>query len=193
MQEVALQCQCGSVTGHTLPITANTGSRLVCHCDDCQAFAHFLKDDGRIMNEHGGIDVFQMPVSYVKITQGLEEVRCMKLTPKGSFRWFTECCKTPIGVTMGAGVPFIGLAHNFMHDAGCRDKNLGPVLGFIQTKFASTPLPASVKQSNFPIGLMMRSLFKVISWKLKGLNKPSPFFDNNGMPISTPLILNKEP
>lgn len=193
MQEIALKCHCGLVSGHTHPIAANSGTRAVCYCDDCQAFAYFLDDDGRIMNEHGGTDVFNMPVSYIHITEGKENIHCVRLTPKGSFRWYTKCCKTPIGLTWSSTMPFIGVAHNFMDNTNCRDRDLGPVLGHVQTKFASSPLPHNIKQSAFPFKLIIRFLTKTIAWKVQGLNKPSVFFDDSGKPISASLILNKEP
>jgi hypothetical protein len=37
-----------------------------------------------------------------------------------------------------------------------------------------------------------RVVAKILSWKLKGLNKPSEFFNNNREPICEPQILDKK-
>ncbi|MBK7156829.1 MAG: hypothetical protein IPH72_34545 [Sandaracinaceae bacterium] len=42
---VDLRCQCGAVRGVSNDIAPHTGMHIVCMCDDCQAFAHFLEQD----------------------------------------------------------------------------------------------------------------------------------------------------
>ncbi len=189
MTRIPLKCSCGAVRGMTKCVTANSGIRVVCCCDDCQTFANYLNREDVILDEYGGTDIFQMPMSHIQITHGINNIRCVRLSPKGMFRWYTECCKTPIGNTMSAGVPFIGIIHNFMDDDGIRDENLGPVLGYLQTQFAKKALPPSQNQSAFPIRIIIRFCSNMIFWKLKGLNRPSPFFDSSGSPVSVPHIL----
>ncbi len=89
---------------------------------------------------------------------------------------------------MGPGVPFIGLIHNFMDNASKRDEELGKSRGHIQTKFARKEPPTPLKGSSFKI--ILRSFSKLLVWKVKGLNKPSAFFDDNGKPLAKPNILN---
>jgi len=187
--EVPLKCSCGAVQGVASSVTAKSGNRVVCCCDDCQLFARYLDREDVMLDKYGGTDIFQMPISHVSIIQGAEKIRCVRLSRKGMFRWYVECCKTPIGNTMSAGVPLIGVIHNFMDDTSNREKNIGPVLGYTQTKFAKKALPPDRNQSTFPIGLILRFLSKVILWKLKGLNRPSPFFSSSGSPVSEPHIL----
>lgn len=141
-----------------------------------------------ILDEYGGTDIFQMPVAHIKITKGSQQIRCMRLSPKGLFRWYTECCKTPIGNTLSAGMPFVGVIHSFMDDAGMRDKNLGPVLGYTRIKFAQKTIPPDKNPSTFPIGIILKSLSSIVRWKLQRLNKPSLFFDHDGIPVSPPHI-----
>ncbi|XPF95264.1 DUF6151 family protein [Colwellia sp. RE-S-Sl-9] len=112
----------------------------------------------------------------------------IRLIPKGMYRWYTKCCNTPIGNSMGAGVPFIGIIHSFMDNASTRDEELGKNRGHIQIKFAKKEVPTDLKGSSFKI--ILRSLSKLVVWKIKGLNKPSVFFDDNGKPIVEPNILN---
>ncbi|WGK69146.1 DUF6151 family protein [Candidatus Haliotispira prima] len=191
MAEVRLKCSCGIVQGVAHDISPNSGTRLVCYCDDCQAFARFLKRED-VTDAHGGTDIFQTTHSRIQITDGAEQLRCLKLRPKGLFRWYTECCKTPIANTVSSGVPFVGMIHNFMDDDGVRDSVLGPVRGYIQGKFAKETLPAKWRGARFPLRIVMRSLCKLLAWKVQGLHKPSPFFDASGNPVGKLCILDSD-
>ena len=185
MSEVTLKCSCGAIEGIAHNVSANAGTRLVCHCDDCQAFANYFDGNSGVLDKFGGTDIFQMPISQVEITKGVEHMNCIKLKPKGLIRWYAGCCRTPIGNTISSNIPFIGVIHSFMDDAGVRDKNIGLVRGYM---YAKDSCPAERKKtSSFKI--IIRILLKMLVWKIKGLNKPSSFFDSNGSPISTPLVI----
>ena len=41
--DLPLRCSCGAVTGTLRGVASRRGNRLVCYCDDCQSFAHFLR------------------------------------------------------------------------------------------------------------------------------------------------------
>ena len=50
-----IRCRCGTLTGYVSdPGRARRG---VCYCRDCQAYAHFLRNTGGILDEKGGTDV----------------------------------------------------------------------------------------------------------------------------------------
>lgn len=134
-----------------------------------------------------------MPLSDMKLVGGAEQIRCVRLSSKGMHRWYAACCNTPIGNTLSAGGPFVGMIHNFMDDEGVRDKNIGLVRGYVQTKFAGENLPDERKQSGFPWRLIIRMLSRMLVWKLKGKGKPSPFFDSSGKPVSEPRVLDSNP
>jgi hypothetical protein len=189
MTEVSLKCSCGTVQGAANNITPASGTRIVCYCDDCQAFAAYLSQTSEIVDAYGGTDIFQITPSQIKISEGADQIRCIRLGPKGMFRWYTECCQTPIGNTLGSGAPFVGVIHNFMDDTDSRDQNLGPILGHIHVKFAKESLPDQLKSFGSLTRIIIRTLLKLLVWKLKGLNKPSPFFDAHGAPVSEPRIL----
>jgi hypothetical protein len=97
--DIPLRCRCGHVRGVANDVAPDTGFRFVCYCGDCQAFARFL---GRpdVLDTAGGTDIFQMPTGRVKLTAGTDAVRCLHLSGK-VFRWYTDCCQTPIGNTAG--------------------------------------------------------------------------------------------
>ncbi|MEH6346015.1 MAG: DUF6151 family protein [Bermanella sp.] len=188
MPEIKLKCSCGKVKGKTKDVNESSGTRVVCCCDDCQSFAGYLNQESSVLDQYGGTDIFQMPISNIKIIEGIEQISSVRLSAKGMYRWHTRCCNTPIGNSMGAGVPFIGLIHNFMDNASARDEELGENRGHIQTKFARQEVPTDLKGSSFKI--IFRSLSKLLVWKIKGLNKPSTFFDDNEKPIAKPNVLN---
>jgi hypothetical protein len=195
MTDLRLQCSCGKVAGVARNVSATSGTRLVCYCDDCQAFARYLDREDTVLDQHGGTDIFQLTPSQVEITQGSEQLRSLRLSEKGMFRWYTECCKTPIANTASAGLPFVGMIHSFM-DAGAynsdaRTAALGPVRSHVQTRFA-TALPADMGHPGFPLGLIFRSIRKILIAKLRGRGRPSPFFDAGGAPVATPIILDRE-
>ena len=188
MPEIKLKCSCGKVRGKTKDINERSGTRITCCCDDCQAFTEYLNQESSVLDQYGGTDIFQMPISNIKITEGTDQLSSLRLSSKGMYRWYAKCCNTPIGNSMGAGGPFIGVIHNFMDHASTRDEELGKNRGHIQIKFAKQEVPMYLKGS--PIKIILRSLSKLIVWKIKGLNIPSVFFNENGKPIAKPSILN---
>jgi len=185
---VQLRCVCGKVRGVAHNVTSQSINRIVCHCDDCQAFANYLHTENSL-DTYGGTDIVQMPLSEVEITQGEELLRSIKLTPTGMYRWYTECCRTPIGNTLSAAVPFIGMIHTFMDiDDKQRDEVLGPVRGYVQTKFALKTTSSERVEVN-PVANTIRMLYKMVTWKLKSFGKSTAFFDTKGNPIAKPTIL----
>lgn len=191
MADLHLKCHCGAVEGRAENLSPEAGNRIVCCCDDCQAFADYLGRDD-ILDEYGGTDIFQLPPARVSITRGADRLRCLRLGPRGLIRWYTDCCNTPVGNTVSAGVPFIGMVHSFMGDAGVRDRALGPALGYVQTRFARRPPPAGRGHPRIPPRILFRAVLKVLLWKLRGRHRPSPFFDAGGKPVSEPHIVNSE-
>lgn len=187
MTEVILKCACGKLQGKTDFLTPSLGTRIVCCCIDCQAFAQFLKRESSILDEYGGTDIFQMPISMIKVNEGLEQIACMKLSSKGLYRWYAKCCNTPIGNTMGADSSFIGVIHSFMEHESTRDNDLGESMGYVEVKDSKKSVPAEQTGSVFKI--VLRSIFKLTLWKVRGLNKPSVFFDDDGNPIVKPRVV----
>lgn len=190
MTDISLKCSCGEVRGTAKNITPSNGLRIVCCCDDCQSFAHYLNRSDDILDKFGGTDISQTSQAQVLIEHGAEHLRSVKLKQKGLVRWYTECCKTPIGNTMNGSMPFIGVIHNFMDDAGSRDANLGPVKSYVMGKYAIEPPTHSNTSDKFPISITFKVIGKILGWKLRGMHKPSSFFNADGKPVSRPTVLN---
>ena len=188
MGTIPLQCQCGQVKGRAIDISPETVNRVVCYCDDCQNFAHYLKQAERTLNEHGGTDIVQITPPQIQIDQGLEQLRSVRLKEKGLIRWYTQCCQTPVANTVSESIPFVGLIHCFWAESSEEQKTLGPVRYRIYGKFASGETPSEVSQG-VPLLFILRNIIRVLGAKIRGLNQPSPFFDLKGIPISSPIIV----
>lgn len=189
MTDIPLKCACGEVQGTAKNITPSNGLRVVCCCDDCQSFAHFLERSDDILDEFGGTDISQTSQAQIIIERGAEHLRSVKLKPKGLVRWYTDCCKTPIGNTMNGAMPFIGVIHNFMDDDGVRDANLGPVQHYVMSQHALKPPVHPQTAEKFPIGVTFKIVRKMAAWKLRGMHKPSAFFNDDGKPVSRPVLV----
>jgi len=125
MATIPLACRCGDMAGSAADITPTSGNRIVCCCTDCQAFAAWLGPDAGALDAFGGTDIYQAPASSIAIDRGQDRLRSMRLSEKGLIRWYAGCCNTPIGNTVNARLPFVGLIHTFI-DLDDRDAVPGP-------------------------------------------------------------------
>ncbi len=185
-----LQCRCGKLKGYvSQPGSVN---RAVCYCRDCQAFAHFLGRATEILDSKGGSDVVQTTPARVTLTNGMEMLACMRLTPNGLMRWYAKCCNTPIGNTLGNfKVSFVGLIHSCLDNGETSlDESFGPVRMWVNTKAAkgevrSSPLAA--------MGGVTRILGMLLRARLNGSYKRTAFFSSqSGAPVATPKVLSRE-
>src|SRR6201988_2315539 len=94
-KQMELRCRCGEVVGRVDNASPQKVNRVVCYCDDCQAFAHQL---GRadLLNAQGGSDIIQVAPASLTFIKGQNRIAGVRLTPKGLFRWYTTCCNTPV-------------------------------------------------------------------------------------------------
>ena len=184
-----LRCRCGHVRGVANEVAPNSGFRFVCYCQDCQAFARFLEQPD-VLDTAGGTDIFHLPASRVKLRMGTDAVRCLHLSSK-VFRWYTDCCRTPIGNTAGPRFPVIGLIHSFMSldtDGRTRDEMLGAPLCRIFEGSAIGPLPPNAPPPR-SLGLVALRVPTLLGWWLRGLGRPNPFFnDHTNAPLSVPRV-----
>jgi hypothetical protein len=181
-----LGCRCGQVRGTVVEVAPNAGFRFVCYCKDCQAFARFLERPD-MLDTAGGTDIFHLPPGRVKLTAGAGAVRCLQFSAK-VFRWYTDCCRTPIANTAGPRFPVIGLIHSFMsvEGGGSRDAMLGAPLCRIFEGSAVGPLPPNAPPPR-SAGLVVRRMPTLLGWWLRGLGRPNPFFDEHtSAPLSAP-------
>jgi hypothetical protein len=189
--DLPLRCQCGRIRGVAGNVSPSSGFRFICYCRDCQAFARWLgRTDG--LDSAGGTGIFHMPPARVKLTAGLDALQCLCFSSK-VLRWYGACCRTPIANTAASpGFPVLGLINCFMDpQAGARslDKALGPPLCRLYQASATGPLPSDAPGPLSP-GIFFRRVPKLLGWWARGLNRPTPFFDEQTKaPRAEPRVL----
>lgn len=170
-----LGCRCGEVKGRLANPSPRSVSRVVCYCDDCQAFAHQL---GRadLLDPYGGSDTVQVAPAALSYISGQQQIAGLRLTPKGLYRWYARCCNSPLGNMVGPALPFIGvLAQAFAQGGQQPDALFGRPIGAIMAKYAIGDPPSASK--GFGLPLMLHVVSKVIGWRLGGRTWPHPFFE----------------
>jgi hypothetical protein len=189
--DLPLRCRCGHLRGAASGISPSTGFRFVCYCRDCQVFARFL---GRpdVLDPAGGTDIFQMPAARVRLTEGTDAMRCLRLSNK-VLRWYSECCRTPIGNTAaGPRFPVVAVIHSLMDhesDGRSRDEALGLPLCRIYERSAVGALPPNAPPPP-SLRIFGRLTSKRLSWWIRGLARPTPFFDDRtNAPRAVPHVL----
>ena len=189
MSDVRLKCGCGAVRGVLHDVTPATVNPIWCYCDDCQAFARAV---GRpeVLDEHGGTLLVQASPAQLEITDGREHLAALRLTDRGMVRWYTTCCRTPIGNELASlRPPFVGILRGFL-DAPSDDA-IGPVRARVQTRFA-TGDPATRPPEDASPRVFVRLFGMLVRWWLRGDAKRSTFRDAQRRPIVPPRVLSAE-
>ena len=191
--DLTIRCRCGTFSGTARRVSAEAGNRGVCYCDDCQAFAHHLGAAAATLDAQGGTDIFQMSPARLAVVQGLDRLACLRVTARGPLRWYSDCCKTPIGNTAPTRqLPIVGLILSSV-EAEPRelDEVLGPVRARIMTRYAKgTVADSAPAYEGFPKSHIVRMLWKILVWRVRGDHRRSPFFDpGTGKPIASPHFL----
>jgi hypothetical protein len=184
---LALSCRCGHVRGVANEVAPTSGFRFVCYCRDCQAFARFLQRPD-VLDMAGGTDIFHMPAGRVTLTAGTDAIRCLRFSSR-VFRWYADCCRTPIANTAGPRFPVVGLIHSFMShyaDGRTRDEALGAPLCRIFEHSAIGPLPPNAPPPR-SLELVAPRVPTLLGWWMRGLGRPNPFFSETG-PLSAPRV-----
>jgi len=186
-----LRCRCGDVRAVVRDPSPKTVNRVICYCDDCQAFALQL---GRadLLDVHGGTDVVQVAPASLTFVQGQDKIAALRLSPKGLFRWHARCCNTPVGNTLTPSVPFVGVvAQAFETDGQDPDALFGRPVGTNLGKFAIGDVPGKTK--GISLSLLLRVLRLVLGWRLTGKTWPHPFFERgSGTPRYPVIVLSRE-
>src|SRR5688500_7644860 len=137
--DLPVRCSCGALRAVARGVSARRGNHVVCYCDDCQSFAHFLERAGETLDAHGGTEIFHTSPARLEFTSGAARLACMRLTPNGMLRWYASCCRTPIGNTLPTPrIPFVGLIVRCIErsDGRSLDEALGPIRARGHARFA---------------------------------------------------------
>lgn len=171
-RQIEIRCHCGEVRGIVSNPSPSSVNRVTCYCDDCQAFVHQL---GRadLLNAKGGSDIVQVAPSALSFTKGLDHIVGLRLKPNGLYRWYANCCNTPVGNTLTPAVPFVGLFAQAFDTPHLSDV-IGAPTGALQGKFAIGEPPKGSTGVNLPV--LLRAVARVLGWRLRGKTWPHPFF-----------------
>ena len=190
--QIELRCRCGAVRGTVDDVDRTTVNHGTCYCTDCRAFALFLNRPD-ILNAKGGTDIVQTAPRRVRFTQGQDQLRCMRLSEKGLLRWYSACCNTPMGNMLSPRIPFVGLPRTSLEDGIARsghtaDELLGKPDPIYAREASGGPLPGA--HPTAPPRVALRAIALMLGWWIRGLGKPSPYFDPaTGEPRVTPKVL----
>lgn len=187
-RDVGLRCPCGAVRGVVHEVSPGTVNHVACYCDDCQTYAAFLGTDG-ILDAWGGSDIVQVGPARMRFVEGREPLRCVRLSPKGLFRFYAPCCHVPVGNSL-PNLPFVGVPRAlFAIEPAETEAVLGPSPG-IHGRFSHGSPPSTVHPKISPM-VAAKTAARIATWALVA-RKPSPLFDERGQPIVTPEILTKD-
>jgi hypothetical protein len=185
--DLPIGCACGELRAAARGVSARRGQRVVCHCDDCQAFAHWTGRASEVLDGYGGSEIFQTSPARLAITAGADRLACIRLTPRGLVRWYAACCRTPIGNTLATRqVPFVGLVLG-KADPGPRDALLGPIRARGHAQFAKGNPPDA--HPTFPPSVIARLLWIATVARQRGDHRRNPFFDSAGALVAAPRVL----
>ena len=194
--DLSVRCSCGAFEGVAHDVSPGAGNHVICYCDDCQSFQHFLGQADRVLDADGGTHVFQMSSGRFEITKGREHLAAMRLSPGGVVRWYADCCNSPIGNTLATPkLPFVSLvtvAFAQPTDGTSTAAVLGPVRAAVYGRFATGSSRPSGASDRVPLSIVFRFIVRLIGWRLRGDAKRSPFFDAaTGEPAVAPKVLSK--
>lgn len=185
---IALRCRCGQLRGQV--DSRRVAARAVCYCKDCQAYGHFLSSG--VLDAAGGTEVAATLPAAVRFEAGLEHLACMSLGPKGLYRWYASCCRTPIGNTpRDPKTSYVGLVRACLAESDEQlARELGPLRCRVETQSATVPVQSSGLSTAgvvFKVGLML------VKARLGGGYRENPFFRSAaGEPVKEVQLLSLE-
>lgn len=186
-----IRCRCGALQGQLT--ISNSAIRAVCYCRDCQAFARFLGPPEGMLDANGGTEIVASRPRYLTFTQGIAQLTCMSLSEAGILRWYTGCCKTPIGNTpRDCKVSHVGLVHSCLHANGrSLEESFGPVRMRVNVQSAMGKPPAN---SPARFGLAALRYMTSMAWtRVSGQYRANPFFRMpEGQPLVQPHVVSRD-
>ena len=139
-----LTCTCGQVRGEVRAAEPRLANRVICYCDDCQAFAHYL-NRADLLDERGGSDIVQIPPATLTFTRGKDKIAGVRLTLRACTAG-ARCCGAPLGNTTTPAIPFVGLlASSFRLEGQDPDALFGKPRGAVMGQFAIGGAPPGRK------------------------------------------------
>ncbi len=182
-------CKCGAFGAEIS--RPERGTRAVCYCRDCQAFAHFLGLPPGMLDDIGGTDIVAVMPRDVQFIRGAERLACMSLSPAGTLRWYASCCRTAIGnIPRDYRQSHVGLIHCSLEmDGQILEDSFGPVKMRVNVAGAK-----GKTERNAPIDFTLAILRYLgsLTWsRISGKYRINPFLSGpDGKPRVEPQVLN---
>jgi len=175
-------CKCGTLRGHVTAHGIKSGTRAECFCADCRAAILYL---GQPDPAPGPVDIFQLAPDAIEITQGADQLRLMRLGPKGLLRWYAGCCNTPFANTLAKpSLPFAGLHSNLFENKDA--------LGKIRAR-GFVPQPGKPAKTTGAAVMALGIISRMATCRMSGRWKQTPFFDvETGQPVAKADIPTKK-
>lgn len=175
-------CNCGAFRGHISADGLTAGTRLVCYCASCRAneLVHNQPDPAP-----EPVDLFQLSPDAITITQGADHLCLLRLSPRGTLRWYAGCCGTPFANTSAKrSFPFAGLCADVFEDKAA--------LGKVRARAFMPQAPGKPPKTEGAARMAYGILTRMLAAFLSGSWKNTPFFRADGSPTAAPRILTKD-
>jgi len=182
-----LRCRCGQV--HGTFDAARGGTRALCYCRDCQAYARWLGRAEQILDREGGSDIVACLPSGLRIVEGEDALACISLGERGLLRWYARCCHTAIGNTpRDPRVSYLGLMRDFVAGG---EAALGPAFGQPSLRINTASATAPVKSTKLGATAAMFGITtRLLVARVGGGWRDTPLFDAaTGKPRRAPRVL----
>jgi len=166
-------------------VSPNTVNRVICDCDDCQAFLHQL-DRADLLDAQGGSDIIQIAPASLSFVAGRERIVGLRLTPRGLLQMVCKLLQDApwqharSGYSIGGG-PGTGIQVETQKP----DDLCGPPIGRIFGKYAIDGVPERSTRLN--PWLVARVMRMVLGWRMGGQTWPHPLFDRAGRAPNFPV------
>lgn len=186
--ELTLSCRCGQVKGTLSKVKPSRVNRVVCYCGFCQSYERYLQPEEPALDALGGTDMMQLSPADIRLTQGEDQLACLKLTDGGALRYYARCCQSALmNTTQRSGVPFVSVPLSCVTPLATdaeKALQVGPVRirAFVPDALKSA-LASAPKVRNLTGFAHLGRL--LLGWTLQGAAKHSPLW-HNGKPVCTP-------
>src|SRR5437764_1430542 len=124
-----IRCECGRIQG--VVEKPASGTRAVCYCVDCQAFAHFLGAPAKVLDALGGTEIVAIHPRQLRFERGEDLLANVSLTGR-TYRWYASCCRTAVGNTpRDPRIAHVGLVHQCLAPEESLQRTIGPVRMYV--------------------------------------------------------------
>lgn len=190
-QHLDFQCECGAIRGALHNASSRRGRRLVCHCRDCQVFAHYLGREKQMLDDNAGTAIYQVDSPGFAFTKGSDRIACVRLTDKPMLRWYCADCRTPVANSSASNrYASVSLILSGF-EPGKTNALLGTDTVHVAARSGTGNLGKARRAGITDIAAMLWDMaVRTIKAQLNPVLRKSPVFDTRtGEPVAVPIKL----